>query len=151
MALTMIKTQINIFFYTKLNKNIRKLFSIFFIGELMNISELKAGASNVQLEAVVAEKDEPREVVTKYGKRLNVANAVLKDDTGSIAISLWGNDINGINVGDKVKITNGYVGEFRGTPQLSTGKYGKIEVLEKGSGEPQPQEEQAEDEEEEEI
>ncbi len=117
----------------------------------MNISELKAGASNVQLEAVVAEKDEPREVVTKYGKRLNVANAVLKDDTGSIAISLWGNDINGINVGDKVKITNGYVGEFRGTPQLSTGKYGKIEVLEKGSGEPQPQEEQAEDEEEEEI
>ncbi len=115
----------------------------------MNISELKAGASNVQLEAVVAEKDEPREVVTKYGKRLNVANAVLKDDTGSIAISLWGNDINSINVGDKVKITNGYVGEFRGTPQLSTGKYGKIEVLEKGSGESQPQEEQAEDEEEE--
>ena len=24
--------------------------------------------------------------------------------------------------------------EFRGTPQLSTGKYGKIEVLEKGKG-----------------
>ncbi len=117
----------------------------------MNINELKAGASNVQLEAVVAEKSEPREVVSKYGKRLSVANAVLKDDTGSIAISLWGNDINSINVGDKIKITNGYVGEFRGTPQLSTGKYGKIEVLEKGSGETQPQEEQSEDEEEEEL
>lgn len=100
----------------------------------MNISDLKAGASNVDVEAVVAEKDEPREVVTKYGKRLNVANAILKDDTGSIAISLWGETIDQINVGDKVKITNGYVNEFRGTPQLSTGKYGKIEVLEKGSG-----------------
>ncbi len=119
----------------------------------MNISELKAGASNVQLEAVVAEKDEPREVVTKYGKRLNVANAVLKDDTGSIAISLWGNDINSIEVGDKVKVTNGYVGEFRGTPQLSTGKYGKIEVIEKGSGEASSEapSEETEDESEEEM
>jgi replication factor A1 len=118
----------------------------------MNISELKAGASNVQLEAVVAEKDEPREVVTKYGKRLNVANAVLKDDTGSIAISLWGNDINSIEVGDKVKVTNGYVGEFRGTPQLSTGKYGKIEVIEKGSGASETSsEEETEDEPEEEV
>ncbi|MGC8479695.1 MAG: OB-fold nucleic acid binding domain-containing protein [Candidatus Micrarchaeia archaeon] len=117
----------------------------------MNISELKAGASNVQIEAVVSEKSEPREVVTKYGKRLNVANAVLKDDTGSIAISLWGNDINTIEVGDKVKVTNGYVGEFRGTPQLSTGKYGKIEVIEKGSGEVQASEEQADEESEEEI
>ena len=56
----------------------------------MNISELKAGATGVELEADVAEKSEPREVITKYGKRLNVANAVLKDDTGSIAISLSG-------------------------------------------------------------
>ena len=101
----------------------------------MKINELKAGANSVEIEATVAEKSEPREVITKYGKRLNVASATLKDDTGSIIISLWGKDIDSIGVGDKIKITNGYVGEFRGTPQLSTGKYGKIEVLEKGSGE----------------
>jgi replication factor A1 len=128
-----------------------KLYLLFIVqiivGEEMNISDLKAGASNVDVEAVVAEKDEPREVVTKYGKRLNVCNAVLKDDTGSIAISLWGDSIDLVNVGDKVKITNGYVNEFRGTPQLSTGKYGKIEVLEKGSGAPSPKEEASEDEE----
>lgn len=110
----------------------------------MKISELKAGASSVELEATVAEKSEPREVITKYGKRLNVANATLKDDTGSIVISLWGKDIDAIGVGDKVKITNGYVGEFRGTPQLSTGKYGKIEVIEKGSGEAPSSEESSE-------
>ena len=116
----------------------------------MNISELKAGATGVELEAEVSEKSETREVITKYGKRLNVANAVLKDDTGTIAISLWGNDIANINVGDKVKVTNGYVGEFRGTPQLSTGKYGKIEAVGKGSGESKAEaseEEPAEDEE----
>ncbi len=100
----------------------------------MNISELKAGATNVSIEAVVVEKSEPREVVTKYGKRLNVANVTLKDDSGRIILSLWGKDIDGVEVGDKVKISGGYVSEFRGTPQLSTGKFGKLEVLEKGAG-----------------
>lgn len=100
----------------------------------MNISELKAGATNVGIEAVVVEKSEPREVVTKYGKRLNVANVTLKDDSGRIMMSLWGKDIDGVDVGDKVRISGGYVSEFRGTPQLSTGKFGKLEVLEKGVG-----------------
>lgn len=104
------------------------------IGELMKINELKAGATNVTIEATVAEKQEPREVVTKYGKRLNVANVTLKDDTGSIVLSVWGKDIETVSVGDKVKVTNGYVSEFRGTPQLSAGKWGKIEVIEKGTG-----------------
>ena len=58
---------------------------------------------------------------------------MISDDTGSISISLWGENIDLVNMGDKVKVTNGYVGEFRGTPQLSTGKYGKIEVVEKAS------------------
>ena len=100
----------------------------------MKISELKAGTSNVTVQGTVAQKDEPREVVTKYGKRLHVANIVLKDDSGQIAMSLWGNDINNVNVGDKIEVSNGYVNEFRGNPQLSTGKFGKIKVLEKGAG-----------------
>ncbi len=101
----------------------------------MKINELKAGASNVNIEAKVVKKDDPREVVTKYGKRLSVANITLEDDTGTIMMSVWGNDIDKINVGDKVEVTNGYVSEFRGTPQLSTGKFGKIEVTEKGNDE----------------
>ena len=100
----------------------------------MKISELKAGATNVTIEATVASKQEPREVVTKYGKRLNVANITLKDDSGSIAMSLWGADSENIGEGDVIKITNGYVSEFRGSPQLSSGKFGKIEVISKGEG-----------------
>jgi replication factor A1 len=100
----------------------------------MKISELKAGTSNVTIKAVVSQKDEPREVVTKYGKRLNVANIVLKDDSGTIAMSLWGADINSVDVGDTVEISNGYVSEFRGNAQLSTGKFGKIKVVGKGDG-----------------
>jgi ssDNA-binding replication factor A large subunit len=111
----------------------------------MKISELKAGTSNVTIQAVVSQKDEPREVVTKYGKRLNVANIILKDDSGTIAMSLWGADINTVDVGDTIEVSNGYVNEFRGTPQLSTGKFGKIKVIEKGNGTPVAAEGGAED------
>jgi replication factor A1 len=102
----------------------------------MKISELKAGTSNVTIQATVSQKDEAREVVTKYGKRLNVANIILKDDSGTISMSLWGNDIATVSVGDKIEVSNGYVNEFRGNAQLSTGKFGKIKVLEKGNGAP---------------
>jgi replication factor A1 len=100
----------------------------------MKISDLKVGTSNVTLQAKVVQKGDPREVVTKYGKRLSVADITLQDDSGSIAMSLWGDDIESVDVGDLVEVANGYVNEFRGTPQLSTGKFGKISVVEKGSG-----------------
>ncbi len=100
----------------------------------MKINELKAGTSSVDVQAEVVQKEEPREVVTKFGKRLSVANITLKDDTGTIAMSLWGEDIEKINVGDVIDITNGYVNEFRGIPQLSTGRFGKIEVVSQTEG-----------------
>jgi replication factor A1 len=57
-----------------------------------------------------------------------VANATLKDETGSITLTLWNEQISQIKVGDKVKIENGYAKSFRNVLQLSTGKYGKITV-----------------------
>ncbi len=100
----------------------------------MKINELKGGVGNVEIEATVVDKQPPRTVVTKYGKQLTVTSATIKDDTGSITLSLWEKDINSIDVGDKIRVTNGYVSEYKGQPQLSAGKYGKIEVLEKGDG-----------------
>jgi replication factor A1 len=95
----------------------------------MKISELKTGANNVEVTGTVTKKDQPRDVVTKFGKRLQVANITLKDDSGEISMSLWGNDIAQVKVGDKVEVSNAYVNEFKGSPQLSTGKFGKIKVL----------------------
>ncbi len=100
----------------------------------VKISELKAGASNVSVQAKVVKKEDPREVVTKFGKRLSVANITLEDDSGQIPMSLWGNDIGKVSLGDTIEVSNAYVSEFRGAPQLSTGRFGKIEVIEKGEG-----------------
>ena len=100
----------------------------------MEIKDLKVGQGKADIEAVVKSKSEPR-TFNKYGKDLKVASAVIVDASGEIVLSLWNDDIDKINVGDKVKVTNGYVSEFNGTKQLSAGKFGKLEVVDGKSSE----------------
>ncbi len=92
----------------------------------MKISELKAGTGNVSVTGELSTKEEARDVITKFGKKLRVANATLKDDSGEIQISLWGEDADNFSQGDKVQIENGWVSEYKGNAQLSAGKFGKI-------------------------
>ncbi len=94
----------------------------------MKISDLKAGQGKVDVEGKIKSKDTPRTMV-KFGKELNLCNAMLEDDSGEIALTLWNNDISKVKVGDKVKINNGYVNEFRGEISLTAGKFGSIEVV----------------------
>ena len=95
---------------------------------MAKISDLKAGQGKIDVEVTVKSKSEPR-TINKYGKELKVANAVVEDDSGEIALTLWNSDVDKVEVGKKLKITNGYVSEFNGVKQLTSGKYGKLEVL----------------------
>ena len=96
----------------------------------MKISELKMGAFEGTIEGEIVDIEEPRDVLNKYGMRMKVASAVLKDDSGEIKLTLWNEDSSKFKVGDKVKISNGWVSEFKGTKQLSAGRNGKIEKIE---------------------
>jgi len=97
----------------------------------MKISELTTGQGNVDVEGNLSEVGEPK-VFTKFGRELKVSNAILKDDSGSIKLTLWNEDVSKFNEGDTVKITNGYVNEFQGEPQLTAGKFGKMEKVGEG-------------------
>ncbi len=99
----------------------------------MKISELQLRQGNVDIEAEVIEKGDVR-TFEKFGKTGRVCNAKIKDDSGEIALTLWNEDIDKVNVGDKIKLTNGYVNEWQGEPQLTTGRMGKLEVVGKGAG-----------------
>lgn len=94
----------------------------------MKISDLKEGMNNVSIEGEIVEISESRSVLTKYGKR-NVANAVIKDESGEINLSLWGEKINEVKVGDKVKIKGAFVTKFREKLQLNIPKSGEIQVI----------------------
>ncbi len=94
----------------------------------MNISELKPGTGSVNIEAEVTSIEPTREI-NKMGRKLRVTNAMIKDDSGSITLVLWNQQIDTVKVGDKIKIENGYVNEWQGAPQLTLGKFGKLTTL----------------------
>ena len=83
----------------------------------------------VTVEANVIEKGEPREVRSRYkDETYQVADAIIADETGSIKLTLWNEQIDQVNVGNKVTIENGYVTSFKGEVQLNVGKFGKLTV-----------------------
>jgi replication factor A1 len=95
----------------------------------MNIKDLRNGMKRVTVEANVVEKGETREVRSRYkDETYNVADAVVADETGSIKLTLWNEQIDQVEVGNKIKIENGYVTSFKGEIQLNVGKFGTMTV-----------------------
>ena len=92
------------------------------------ISELNAGQGNVNVEGTITEVGEGR-TFSKFGKEMTVANAILQDDSGTVKLTLWNEDVTKFKEGDKIKIENGYVNEFQGEKQLTAGKFGKMEKI----------------------
>tara|TARA_Y100000310_G_scaffold345831_1_gene470787 strand:- start:10253 stop:10651 length:399 start_codon:yes stop_codon:yes gene_type:complete len=98
----------------------------------MQIKDLAANQGKCDITASVLEKGDVREF-NKFGKAGRVCNAKVKDESGTVSLTLWNDEIEQVSPGDKVKITNGWCSEFQGELQLSAGKFGKMEV-EKGAG-----------------
>lgn len=94
----------------------------------MKISDLKAGDLDVAVSGEIAEMKEPRNVNTRFGAT-TVADATLKDDSGSIKLTLWRDNISKVKSGDSIEITGGYVKEWNGELQLGIGKNGELKVL----------------------
>lgn len=94
----------------------------------MKISELTIGQGSVEVEGTIKEIGEVRNF-DKFGRQLRVADAILEDDSGTVRLSLWNEDIDKFKQGDKVKVENGYVRDFQGEKQLTSGKFGKIEKI----------------------
>lgn len=96
------------------------------------INDLKSGQGRIELQAKVINIGEVRSF-EKLGNIGKVCNATIKDDSGTISLTLWNEQIDEISLGDEIKIINGYVSEFRDELQLSTGKFGKLEILKKSN------------------
>ena len=110
----------------------------------MSIKELQPGQGNVNIELTVKSLDDIK-VINKYGKDLRLRNAVVTDGEDEIKLTLWNDDVTKYKEGDKVKIENGYVNEFQGEKQLTSGKFGKIEKVGEG-GVSEESEEESEEE-----
>jgi len=95
----------------------------------LKIKDLRNGMKNVSVQAKVMEKSETREVLSRFKDATHkVATAIIADETGTIKLTLWNEQISQVNANDQIKVENGYVTSFRGEIQLNVGKYGKLAV-----------------------
>ncbi len=95
----------------------------------MKASDLKADMRSIEIELTIVEIEETRAYTRKDGQEGKVTTAIGEDDSGRVKVSLWDADIERVKVGNKIKITNGYSRLFRDEVQVSSGIYGKLEVI----------------------
>ncbi len=94
---------------------------------MVGIATLQANA-NANVEGKITAISPIRQVNSMRGPS-QVADATLQDESGSIGLTLWGADATKYQVGQRIKVVDGWVKEYRGKLQLSLGRSGRIEVL----------------------
>jgi replication factor A1 len=90
------------------------------------IRDIRSGMNHINLEAKILAIAEPRHVVLRYGNYTNTAMALLGDETGTIKLCLWNEEIDSVSVGDTVQIVNARASMFNGELQLTLGARGAL-------------------------
>ena len=90
------------------------------------ISDLRPGRV-ATIEVTVAKLEPVRQVEQRSGGTKKVRNGVLRDGTGEIALVLWDAEVDLVAEGDKVRIVEGWVKDYKGRPEVSLGRTGRVE------------------------
>ncbi len=98
---------------------------------MTTISQLRSGMTRLDtIEGTIESIGEPRTVNLRTGGQAQVVDAILKDDSGQIKLTLWDAQIKMVKAGSKVTVENGYINNFKGENSLNVGKYGKLNIIE---------------------
>jgi len=90
------------------------------------VSDLRPGRV-ATFEATVTRLEPVREVEQRTGGTKRVRNGLLRDGTGEISFVLWGDEVELVVEGETVRIVEGWVKDYKGRPQVSLGRTGRIE------------------------
>jgi len=78
------------------------------------ISELRYRLRGINVKAKIIEIPPAQQVQTRFGTKVYVSNVKITDETGSIRLSLWNDQIDNVHVGDEVELKNCYIFRYRG-------------------------------------
>jgi replication factor A1 len=93
---------------------------------LTKVRDLTPNSKQVNVLAKVVNVGEPKEVMGKFGDPRKVCEAVVGDDTATIILSLWNEQIGSIAKDEVILVDNGYVSLVRGHMRLNVGRYGNL-------------------------
>ncbi len=94
--------------------------------EMTKIADLTPESKSVNVIAKVLSVGEPKEIPSKFGPSRKVAEVPIADESGSVVLSLWQDQIGTVSEGETIQIENGYVSLVKGHIRVNVGKYGKI-------------------------
>ena len=97
---------------------------------MSRIEDIHEGQQRVVMEGRVESIQGQRTVQSrKNNEELKVADVTLSDDTGSIKLVLWNDQIPQVRLDSRIRIEEGYVKSYRDELQMSVGKWGMIITL----------------------
>jgi replication factor A1 len=100
---------------------------------IKQIRDLRFGMKRISLKARVLNVPKATVVLTRYGERARVTNALIADETGTIKLCLWNERADTILANSVVHITNANVTKFRGEKQLTLGRNAELSIIENAS------------------
>ncbi len=92
----------------------------------VKIDAVKPLEKHIDCVFKVLEKEEEREITNKSGETHRVCDFTVADETGSIVITLWNEDIDALEIDKVFKLSNGFANVFRNSLRLSKGKFGAL-------------------------
>ncbi len=96
----------------------------------MKINEIKKGMRDLEITGKIIKMGELKQVVTRYGPA-RLLNATFEDDTGSVGLNLWRDQIDKVHVGDTVTLRKAFATVFMDNIELNIGRDGAIIVTSK--------------------
>ncbi len=97
----------------------------------MKVESLRPYQKKVNLTVKAVNVNEPREVTSKLDdSKHSVTEALVGDDTGTILLTLWDDDISSVQPGQSYDIVNGFTSLFKQSIRLNIGRYGELKAAE---------------------
>ena len=90
------------------------------------VKDLSPSTKQVNVKAKIVSVGEKRQIESRFGGARSLAEAVIGDETATVILSLWEDQINAVATNDTVVIDNGFTSLVRGHLRLNVGKYGSL-------------------------
>jgi len=93
---------------------------------LTKVKDLTPQSKQVNVLAKVVGFSEEREITSRFGEARKLVEATVGDETGTVLLTLWNEQIGQVQKDETVLIDNGFVSLVRGHIRLNVGKYGSM-------------------------
>ena len=97
---------------------------------LTKVKDLTPESKQVNVLAKVVGLSEEREITSRFGEARKLVEATVGDETGTVLLTLWNDQIGQVQKESTILVDNGYVSLVRGHIRLNVGKYGSFQKSE---------------------